>query len=140
MEKTKLPNGKLIYTLALLSCTLFCFGGITIVFALISYILARKSEKIYEQNPNAYSNISKIKKGKTIASYRSKTNYEEAYNILDTVVNKLGSNVSSGVASAYIFTVKKMLKNNKLNCSDMILAYTKVLNIVNENIEKKPKS
>lgn len=80
------------------------------------------------------------KKGKTIASYRSKTNYEEAYNILDTVVNKLGSNVSSGVASAYIFTVKKMLKNNKLNCSDMILAYTKVLNIVNENIEKKPKS
>ena len=67
MEKTKLPNGKLIYTLALLSCTLFCFGGITIVFALISYILARKSEKIYEQNPNAYYNISKIKKGKTIA-------------------------------------------------------------------------
>ena len=47
MEKTKLPNGELIYTLALLSCTLFCFGGITIVFALISYILARKSEKIY---------------------------------------------------------------------------------------------
>jgi amino acid permease len=67
MEKTKLPNGKLIYTLALLSCTLFCFGGITIVFALISYILARKSEKIYEQNPEVYSNINKIKKGKTIA-------------------------------------------------------------------------
>jgi hypothetical protein len=67
MEKTKLPNGKLIYTLALLSCTLFCFGGITIVFALISYILARKSEKIYEKNPEVYSNISKIKKGKTIA-------------------------------------------------------------------------
>lgn len=67
MEKTKLPNGKLIYILAIFSCTLFCFGGITIVFALISYVLARKSEKIYEQNPNAYSNISKIKKGKTIA-------------------------------------------------------------------------
>jgi hypothetical protein len=67
MEKKKLPNGKLIYTFALLSCTLFWFGGITIVFALISYILARKSEKIYEQNSNVYSNISKIKKGKTIA-------------------------------------------------------------------------
>ena len=80
------------------------------------------------------------KKGKTIASYKAKTNYEEAYNILDTVVNILGTNVSPGVASAYIFTVKKMLKNNKLNCSDMILAYTKVLNIVNANIEKKPKS
>jgi uncharacterized membrane protein len=67
MEKTKLPNGKLIYALAIFSCTLFFFGGITIVFALISYLLARKSEKIYAQNPNAYSNIKKIKKGKVIA-------------------------------------------------------------------------
>ncbi|MDA8730977.1 CCC motif membrane protein [Flavobacteriaceae bacterium] len=56
-----------MYTFALLSCTLFWFGGITIVFALISYILARKSEKIYKQNSNVYSNISKVKKGKTIA-------------------------------------------------------------------------
>ena len=67
MEKNKLPNGKLIYIFALLSCTLFWFGGIAIVVALISYILARKSEKIYEQNSNVYSNVSKIKKGKTIA-------------------------------------------------------------------------
>ncbi len=67
MEKTKLPNGKLIYALAILSCSLFCFGGIPIVFALISYLLARKSEKVHEQNPNAYSNIEKIKKGKIIA-------------------------------------------------------------------------
>ena len=59
MEKKKLPHGKLIYTFALLSCTLFWFGGITIVFALISYILARKSEKIYKQNSNVYSNINK---------------------------------------------------------------------------------
>ncbi|WP_147676445.1 CCC motif membrane protein [Algibacter pacificus] len=67
MEKTELPNGKLIYVLAILSCTLFCFGGITILFALSSYLLARKSEKIYEQNPSAYSNIKKIKKSKIIA-------------------------------------------------------------------------
>lgn len=67
MEQTKLPYGKLIYTLAILSCTLFCLGGISIVLALISYILARKSEKMYVQNPDAYSNINKIKKGKTIA-------------------------------------------------------------------------
>jgi tetratricopeptide (TPR) repeat protein len=80
------------------------------------------------------------KKGKTIATYQSKEKYEEAYNILDTVINKLGNNVSSGVASAYMFTVKKMMWNNKLNCSDMILAYTKVLNIVNANMDKKPKS
>ena len=81
------------------------------------------------------------KKGKTIASYKASTNYEEAYNILDTVLNNLNpTNVSPGVASAYIFTVKKMMMNKKLNCSDMILAYTKVLNIVNANITKKPKS
>ena len=80
------------------------------------------------------------KKGKIIASYKASTHYEEAYNILDTVLNKLGHGVSPGVASAYIFTVKKMMKNNKLNCSDMILAYTKVLNIVNANSTKKPKS
>ena len=80
------------------------------------------------------------KKGKTIASYKASTNYEEAYNILDTVLNKLGQGVAPGVASAYMFTVKKMIKNKKLNCSDMILAYIKVLNIVNANITKKPKS
>ena len=67
MEKTELPNGKLIYVLAILSCTLFCFGGITILFALSSYFLARKSEKMYKQNPSAYSNIKIIKKGKIIA-------------------------------------------------------------------------
>ena len=69
MEKKKLPNGKLIYVLAILSCTLFWFGGIPIIFALISYLLARKSEKLYEQNPNGYSNIKKIKTGKWIAIF-----------------------------------------------------------------------
>jgi hypothetical protein len=67
MTDKKLPNSKLIYILAILSCTLFCFGGITIFFALISFVSARKSEKIYQQNPNAYSNIQEIKKGKNIA-------------------------------------------------------------------------
>lgn len=80
------------------------------------------------------------KKGKIIATYRSKKNYEEAFNILDTVVNNLGTNVSAGVASAYIFTVKKMIQNGKMNCSNMFVAYTKVLKIVNANIKKQPKT
>ena len=67
MTEKKLPNGKLIYVLAILSCTLFCFGGIAIVFALTAFVSARKAEKIYQQNPNAYSNISQIKNGKIIA-------------------------------------------------------------------------
>lgn len=80
------------------------------------------------------------KKGKTLATYRVNTSYEEAYNALDTTLLKLGNNVSAGTARAYIFTVRKMIQNGKMNCSDMIVAYTKVLNIVNANINKKPKS
>ena len=67
MIEKKLPNSKLIYILSLLSCILFLFGGVAIVFALTSFLSARKSEKIYEQNPEAYSNIIKIKKGKIIS-------------------------------------------------------------------------
>jgi tetratricopeptide (TPR) repeat protein len=80
------------------------------------------------------------KKGKIIATYRYKTDYEEAYKILDTVVNNSGNNVSVGVANAYIFTVKKMIQNGKIECEKMIFAYTKILNIVKANIKTKPKS
>jgi hypothetical protein len=67
MTGKKLPNSRLIYVLGILSCSLFFFGGIALVFALTSLMSARKSEKIYQQDPNAYSNISKIKKGKIFA-------------------------------------------------------------------------
>ena len=67
MEKKKLPNSLLIYALAISSCFLFCFGGFSIIFALTSYYLARKSEKLYAQNPDGYDNIKKIKKSKIIA-------------------------------------------------------------------------
>jgi hypothetical protein len=67
MEKKKLPNSRLSYFLAMLSCFLFIFGGFSIVFALTSYFLARKSEDLYIQNPDEYDNIKKIKKSKIIA-------------------------------------------------------------------------
>ncbi|SMG46948.1 hypothetical protein SAMN05661096_03331 [Marivirga sericea] len=67
MEKKKLPNSRLIYVLAMSSCFLFWFGGFPIIFAFTSYYLARKSERIYLQNPEAYDNSKKIKKGKIIA-------------------------------------------------------------------------
>jgi NADH:ubiquinone oxidoreductase subunit 4 (subunit M) len=38
-----------------------------IVFSLTYFLSARKSEKIYEQNPEAYSNIGKIKTVKIIS-------------------------------------------------------------------------
>jgi amino acid permease len=67
MTEKKLPNSKLIYVFALLSCILFCFGGIAIIFPIIALVAARKSEKIFAKNPDDYSNINQIKKGKIIA-------------------------------------------------------------------------
>ncbi len=67
MQRKNLPNSSLIYILAILSCVLFWVGGFSIVFALTSYFLAKKSEGIYVQNPDEYDNIKKVKKGKIIA-------------------------------------------------------------------------
>lgn len=67
MTTKKLPNATTVYLLALLSLFIFCFAGIGIVPAVISYVLAGKSEKIYATNPEVYSNLSIIKKGKIIA-------------------------------------------------------------------------
>ena len=46
---------------------MFWFGGIPIIFALIAFYLAIKSEKLFKRKPNDYINLRKIKKGKTIA-------------------------------------------------------------------------
>lgn len=67
MTTTNLPNATAIYLLALLSFFIFCFAGIGILPALIAFILARKSENLYNANPEVYSNIEKIKKGKIMA-------------------------------------------------------------------------
>ena len=66
-EKKKLPHSRLIYILAILSCLLFCFGGLSIILAIIAFSLAKKSEQIYKQNLEAYSNIKTIQKGKVMA-------------------------------------------------------------------------
>ncbi|WP_027076863.1 CCC motif membrane protein [Maribacter antarcticus] len=67
MTTKKLPNATAVYLLALLSICVFCFAGIGVIPAVISYLLAGKSEKIYVANPESYSNFSTIKKGKIIA-------------------------------------------------------------------------
>ena len=67
MADEKLPNGRIIYVLALLSCVLSCFGGIALIFAVTSFVLAKKSENSYNKNPEGYTNIGLIKKGKVIA-------------------------------------------------------------------------
>lgn len=67
MTVKKLPNSTAIYLLALLSIFIFCLAGFGIIPGIISYILAGKSEKIYSANPDMYSNLATIKKGKIIA-------------------------------------------------------------------------
>jgi len=67
MTTRKLPNATTIYLLSLLSLFVCCFDGIGILPAPIAFILAGKSEKIYQENPDDYDTISKIKKGKIIA-------------------------------------------------------------------------
>ncbi|SRR6056297_405395 len=67
MTVKKLPNSRTIYLLALLSIFIFCFGGIGIIPAIISYVLAVKSEKLYSANSDLYTNLATIKKGKIIA-------------------------------------------------------------------------
>jgi amino acid permease len=69
MTTKKLPNATAVYLLALLSIFIFCFAGIGIVPAIISYVLAGKSEKIYVAGPDVYSNFPTIKKGKIIAIF-----------------------------------------------------------------------
>lgn len=66
MNTMKLPNTTTIYLLGLLSCFIFCFGGIGIIPAVISYYLTTKSEAIYRNKPDAYSNYSMLRKGKII--------------------------------------------------------------------------
>ena len=68
MKKKKLPNSRSIYILGVLSCFLFYLGGMPIIFAFTSLLLAKKSEKIYKERPDEYDNINRIRKGKTIAS------------------------------------------------------------------------
>ncbi len=67
MTTKRLPNAKTIYILSLLSFFVFCFAGIGIIPATISYVLARKSEKLYKADSDAYSNVNTVKKGKIMA-------------------------------------------------------------------------
>ncbi len=67
MEQQKLPNETLIIVLGILGYLCCCFAGIGIIPSGIAFYLARKSEKLYAENPELYSNMSQIKTGKIIA-------------------------------------------------------------------------
>jgi hypothetical protein len=68
MEKQKLPNGTAVIILGILSIiTCCCYGVLGIILGVIAIVLANKDAKLYNENPELYSNYSNIKTGKILA-------------------------------------------------------------------------
>ena len=63
----KLPLSSLSYWFALISCFLFIFGGFALIFAISSLALTIKAQRQYDEAPNGFTNISKVKKARVIA-------------------------------------------------------------------------
>lgn len=74
-------------------------------------------------------------KGKVLAQYRIKQSLEKAYNLLDSVLNFNGTKTKASTASLFMYVTKKMNKKNTLNCSEVIVNYLKVSDIINANID-----
>lgn len=67
MEQKQLPNATLIIVLGIFGYLCCCFAGLGVIPSAIAFFMARKSEKLYAENPELYTNISQIKTGKIVA-------------------------------------------------------------------------
>jgi hypothetical protein len=67
MEQQKLPNATAIIVLGIFGYLCCCFAGLGVIPSAIAFFMARKSEKIYAENPELYDNASQIKTGKIVA-------------------------------------------------------------------------
>ncbi|MBI35407.1 MAG: hypothetical protein CMP67_08595 [Flavobacteriales bacterium] len=76
-------------------------------------------------------------KGKVLAQYRINESMEEAYSLLDSVVNYTFPNTKSSTATRYMYVTKIMNKKGKLECTDVISNYLKIENVVKQDPEKK---
>ena len=63
----RLPYVTSVYWLAIASCTLFLFGGFTLLLSIVSLFIAKKSEQTAAQPVKSYDNYRTLKKGKFIA-------------------------------------------------------------------------
>lgn len=66
MEKKQLPNGVLSLVLGIFGFLCCCTGILGAIPAGIGFFLARKSEKLYKENPEEYDNYSQIKTAKIV--------------------------------------------------------------------------
>lgn len=67
MEQQKLPNETAIIVLSIFGIICCWCLGIGIIPAIIALVLALKSQKLYKQNPELYSNYKTINIGKILA-------------------------------------------------------------------------
>lgn len=68
MEKQKLPNATAVLVLGILSLvSCCCFGIFGFIFSVIALLLAKKDLKLYQENPQNYTNYSNLKTGRIIA-------------------------------------------------------------------------
>jgi len=68
MEQQKLPNVTLALVLVILGFLCCCVWGLPgAILGLIAFILVRKDEKTYIENPEGYSNYSTLKTVKTLS-------------------------------------------------------------------------
>lgn len=68
MEQKNLPNVTIALVLSILGFLCCCFAGLPgIIFGGISLYLLAKDEKLYNANPEAYSNYSTLKTARVVA-------------------------------------------------------------------------
>lgn len=68
MQNQKLPNATAVLILGIFSIlTCCCYGIIGLALGIIALVLANKDLKLYQENPELYSNYNNLKIGRILA-------------------------------------------------------------------------
>ncbi|MGB5943174.1 MAG: CCC motif membrane protein [Leeuwenhoekiella sp.] len=67
MEQQKLPNSTLVLVFGILAILgTCCYGVPGFIFAILAIVLGNKAIKIYNENPDLYTDVSNAKTGKIL--------------------------------------------------------------------------
>ncbi|RZJ31892.1 MAG: DUF4190 domain-containing protein [Flavobacterium sp.] len=68
MNKQKLPNATVVLVLGILSIiTCICYGIVGLTMAIIALVLYHKDIKLYQANPDTYSNYPNLSIGRVLS-------------------------------------------------------------------------
>ena len=69
MQQQPLPGASTVLTMGIISIvgSLICCGPFAIIFSIIGLVKAKKSEAMYYENPEIYSDFSNVKTGKILS-------------------------------------------------------------------------